>query len=260
MRRYLRIWARMGAMSLQGQLSHRLGSAGFLLGKMIRMLFFLAYVVAVFRHTETLAGYTMTEIVVFFLTFNLVDITAQALFRGIYAARRVIQDGDLDTYLTQPCSPLFRLACTSLDFLDLATLLPVLFLLAKTLPSLGGLGPGPIAAYALLLANGLTIAFAIHVFVGALAVRTQELENTIWVYRDLMFLGKFPIDIYAAPVRWLLVTAVPIGVMVCFPTLALLGRLSPPWILYSAALAASLLAASLWFWRDSLRRYTSVSS
>ncbi|HVE13009.1 MAG TPA: ABC-2 family transporter protein [Elusimicrobiota bacterium] len=257
--RYFRIWRRMALNSLQAQLSYRMGSAGFFVGKLVRMFFFLAYVVAIFGRTQKLAGYSLDEVVVFFLTFNIIDVAAQIFLRGVYAARRVIDDGDLDTYLTQPCAPLFRMACSSVDFLDLGTLIPVLVLLARTWPRLGPVPADRVLAYGLLIANGMAIAFAIHVFVGALAVRTQELENTIWVYKDMMFLGKFPMDIYASPVRWVLVTAVPIGVMVCFPAQALLGKLSWAWGLYAVLLSAALLAASLAFWRDSLKRYTSVS-
>jgi len=146
------------------------------------------------------------------------------------------------------------------DFLDVATLLPVLVLMSPTLDRLGPVGPAQLALYLALLANGVAVALAIHIFVGALAVRTQELENTIWVYRDMMFLGKFPSDIYAPALQWALVTLIPIGVMTSFPAKALLGVLSPAWTAYAFAFAALALAASLGFWRDSLRRYTSVSS
>lgn len=259
-RRYFAIWLRMAQMSLMAQLSHKLASAGFLVGKVIRLVFFFAYVVAIFQHTDRLAGYTLVQTALFFLTFNLVDITASVFFRGIYAARHVVEDGDLDTYLTQPTSPLFRIACVCVDFLDVATMLPVLVLMAMTWQRLGPVTPLHLALYLALVANGVAIALAIHIFVGALAVRTQELENTIWVYRDMMFLGKFPADIYAPALQWALVTMVPIALMTSFPAKALLGLLSPAWTLYAFAFAGASLGASLWFWRDSLRHYTSVSS
>lgn len=260
MSRYLRLWARMARMSMQAQLTHRLGSVGFLLGKLIRIFFFFAYLTAVFRHAETVAGYTLPQIAVFFLTFNIVDITAQVFFRGIYGARRAIQDGDLDTYLTQPCSPLFRLACSSVDFLDVLTMIPVLALMGATLGRLGPLDAGRMALYLMMTGAGVAVAWAIHVFVAGLAVRTQELENTIWLYRDMMFLGKLPTDIYASPMRWALLTVIPIGVMVTLPAKAMLGLLSSGWAAYSLVFAAASVALSALFWRDALRRYTSVSS
>ncbi len=258
--RYLAIWARMAAMSLQAQMSHPLGSVGFLLGKLVRILFFFAFVVAIFKSVKSLGGYGLADMALFFLTFNLVDLGAQIFFRGIYGARRVVEEGDFDFYLIQPCSPLFRLLFTTLDFLDLATALPVLVLLVMVFKRLPALGFGRYALYFLLTANGVAIAMAIHVLVAGLAVRTQELENSIWVYRDLMFMGKFPTDIYGAVARWALTLVVPVAVMCTFPAKALLGLLSPAWIVYSFGFALALLALARRYWLDSVRLYTSSSS
>jgi len=251
----------MTGMSLQAQLAYPLGSLGFFLGKLVRLLFFFAFVLAVFQHTQSLAGYSLVEMALFFLTFNLVDITAQIFFRGIYGARRAVADGDFDFYLIQPCPPLLRLLMTSVDFLDILTMLPVLALVGVVFARLPeGLGLGRHLLYLLLTANGVGIALAIHVFVAGLAVRTQELENAIWIYRDIMFMGKFPVDIYGTAARWALTLVIPIGVMCTFPAKALLGLLSPAWTLYALALCLLLLSASAWYWRGSVRSYTSSSS
>jgi ABC-2 type transport system permease protein len=260
MRKHWAIWTRMAAMSLQVQLSYRWGSLGFLLGKMVRLLFFFGFVAAVFNHTDSLAGYSLEETALFFLTFNLVDMTAQIFFRGIYGARRAVQDGDFDFYLIQPCHPLFRLACSTVDFLDTVTMLPVLFMTAVVfgrLPDPGWIG---ILAYVLLTLNGVLIALAFHVFVAGLAVRTQELENAIWIYREVMFMGKFPVDIYGQALRMILTLVIPIAVMCTFPAKAALGLLSPAWAAYAFGLCAVMLTLSGWYWRDSVSRYTSSSS
>lgn len=261
MRFYWRVWLRMAAMSLQAQLAYPVSSVGFLLGKLIRLGFFLAFIAAVFTHTQAIAGYSLIEMALFFLTFNLVDIAAQILFRGIYAARWTIAEGDFDFYLIQPCSPLFRMAFTTVDFLDVFTILPVLAMLGVVFVKLpGGLGLGAYALYVLLTLNALSIAAAIHVAVAGLAVRTQELESTIWVYREIMMMGKFPVDVYGPVMRLVLTLALPIAVMTTFPAKALLGALPPGWIAYAVGLNAVLLAASGRFWVNSVAQYTSSSS
>ncbi len=260
LRRYGRVWTRTASMAMQVQLTYRLGSFGFLLGKMIRLLFFFAFVVAIFNHVESIAGYGLVETALFFLTYNLVDMIAQIFFRGVYGARRAVNEGDFDFYLVQPCSPLFRMVFSSVDFLDVVTLLPVLAMIGMTFARLPAYDWTRYAAYALLVANGVAIVFAIHVFVCGLAVRTQELENAIWVYRDVMFMGKFPVDVYAKPVRAALTFVIPIAVMTTFPAKALLGKLSPSWALYAVALAVVSTALAAVWWRGSVARYTSSSS
>ena len=190
LRKYWRIWLRTASMAMQAQLTYRLGSFGFLLGKMIRLLFFFAFMAAVFNHVETVAGYNLVETALFFMTFNLVDMTAQIFFRGVYGARRTVTEGDFDFYLVQPCSPLFRMTCSSVDFLDIITILPVIVMTGMVFARLPPLGWQNYAAYALLMLNGVGLIYAIHILVAALAVRTQELESAIWMYRDGRVMGK----------------------------------------------------------------------
>lgn len=261
MKKHWRIWTKMAVMSLGAQLSYGWGSAGFLFGKIVRLGFFLFFLIAIYERIDRVAGYSMAETVLFFLTFNLIDIVSMVFFRGVYSARRVVAEGDLDYFLIQPCSPLLRIAGGNVDFLDIATLLPVGALFVWNLRQLpAGLDAVRLAAYGFLVVNGILIALALHILVAALAVRTQELENTIWVYRDLMFLARFPVDVYTGGLRWALTLVIPIGIMVSFPAKALLGALSPAWAAYALLLGAALTAAAAFSWRSALTHYTSVSS
>lgn len=259
-RKYFRIWVRTASMAMQAQLTYRLGSFGFLVGKMIRLLFFFAFVVAIFRNVKEVAGYNLVETALFFLTFNVVDMSAQILFRGVYGARRIVSEGDFDFYLIQPCDPLFRMVFSTVDFLDIVTLLPVLVMVILVFRRLPPLGWERYAAYTALVVNGVALVYSLHVLVAGVAVRTQELENAIWIYRDVMFMGKFPVDVYSPAVRWALTFGIPIAVMTSFPSKALLGLLTPAWAAYAVGLNAVLLALSARFWRGSVAAYTSSSS
>jgi ABC-2 type transport system permease protein len=232
-----------------------------LIGKLLRFAFFLTYLLAIFRRLPGLKGYSMAEVVLFFMTFNIVDVTAQFLFRGLYGVKMLISEGDFDKILTQPAHPLFRISVMGMDMLDLLTLVPIGAVTVWALHKL----PVPVTAehvllYGILLANALVMAFAFHVVIGALSVKTQEMEGAIWIYRDLMTLGRFPINIYSEFMRGLFVTVLPIGVMVSFPSEALLGLLSWKAAAYAVALGLVCHAAAQAFWRGMLREYTSISS
>jgi ABC-2 type transport system permease protein len=259
--KYLRIWVRLAIISFLVQMESFVSSFGYLLGKLVRIGFFLFFLFSIFKHTSALAGYTLPEVALFFLTFNMIDILAQLFFRGIYGIRSLIREGDFDYFLIQPANVLFRVAFHTVDFLDVLTIIPVLFITAYVLRQIpGGVTTWRLVQYSLLILNGLIIAFAIHIAVASLAVLTQELENTIWIYRDLMTLGRFPSDIYDAPMRGILTFLVPVAVMVSFPAKAYLGKLAPIWLLHALGMAMTSLALSLYFWRFATRRYTSVSS
>lgn len=248
-------------MSYGVQAASPLSSVGYLLGKLMRVAFFLIFLAAIFQHTKALAGYSLEETALFFLTFNLVDILAQLFFRGIYGIRALIQEGDFDYFLIQPAHVLFRVSFNMVDFLDVVTGIPVLLItiyIMRRIP--GALEPRHVAAYIFLTLNGLLIAFAFHLAVAALAVLTQEMENTIWIYRDLMTLGRFPADIYSGSMRAVITFVIPIAVMTTFPAKAALGLLAGQWWVLAIFLSILSVVFGLSFWDYAVRQYTSVSS
>lgn len=260
-RKYIRVWLTMAKMSFAEQSSSRLNAATLFLGKIIRLGFVFFFLIALFSHTQSLAGFSLTETLLFFMTFNLVDMTSQLLFRGIYWIKWLIDRGELDLTLTRPISPLFRLATHTTDFLDLLTLIPTLVILLGVMARLDTqISFWQLFLYLLLVLLGVILALSIHIFVAGVAVFTQEVDNLIWIYRDLMTMGRFPASIYALPVRLVLTFAIPIAVMVSFPAEALLGILSWYWVLFSILWTALFFWGSLKFWKLSLKYYTSVSS
>lgn len=264
-RKYVAVWWRLAQMAFLMQFANRWSSLGWLGGKVVRLVFFLVFIVAIFKHVPSVAGYSLFQVAIFFLTFNIVDIVAQLFFRGLYMVGRDIREGDMDFYLLQPVHPLFRMASNMVDFLDFMTLLPVLavtfYLLPRTLaPFPAAEAARNLALYLLLCLNGVVIAFALHVLIASLTVRTQQMENTIWMYRDMMSLGRFPVDIYSRPIQFVLATVLPVGVMVSYPSKALIGLLSPLNVLLAFVLSAVIVALALASWKSALRRYSSVSS
>jgi ABC-2 type transport system permease protein len=259
--KYLRIWLCLIRNSFKTQMSTSFASLGYLIGKFIRFGFFLFYLLAIFERLPGLKGYSMPEIVLFFMTFNFVDVGGQFLFRGLYSVKVLIEEGDFDKILTQPANPLFRISVMGMDLLDLLTLFPIVGVSIWAVHKLPyPIHFGDIALFLVLLVNALVIAFSFHVLIGALSVKTQELEGAIWVYRDVMTLGRFPINVYSEVIRGLFVTMVPVGIMITFPTRALLGHLSWSLAAYSFAIGVFFYVGSQLYWRRMLHEYTSISS
>jgi ABC-2 type transport system permease protein len=258
--KYGRIWRQLAWMSFLTQTGHPISSTGYLLGKLVRVGFFLFFLKAIFQHTQSLVGYSLEEVVLFFLTFNLIDILAQLIFRGVYGVRALIREGDLDYFLIQPTNVLFRMCFSSVDFLDVVTTVPIVAVIAWLFPQLGPVSALHVFLYVTLIINGLFISFAVHVAVASVAVWTQELDNTIWIYRDLMSLGRFPVDIYVPWVRHLLTFMIPVAVMISFPVKAYLRQLTFSQYGVALLVTACFVGVSLWFWNCAKQRYTSVSS
>nr|MBI5455540.1 ABC-2 family transporter protein [Candidatus Levybacteria bacterium] len=262
MKKYFKVWKQIAIMNLESQYGSgsRLNTALLIAGKIIRLFFVLAFLIYLFAHTKTLAGYTLYQTLLFFMTFNLVDITAQFFFRGIYVTRNLVKEGYLDTVLVKPINPLFRIASHTIDFLDLLTLIPVVGVLIYVISNVGPLTYQSVSVYLFLCFLGFLIAMAIHIIIAALAVSTQEIDNEIWIYRDLMTMGRFPVDIYSAPIQFILTFVVPVAVMISIPSKALIGNLAFEWIFTSTTITFVFVTFSLWFWNYCLKQYSSISN
>lgn len=262
MKKYFRVWKQIAGMNFESQYGagSRLNTVLLITGKLIRLFFVLLFLVYLFSHTKSLAGYNLFQTLLFFMTFNLIDIIAQFFFRGIYVTRFLVREGALDNVLTKPINPLFRLASHTIDFLDLLTLIPVVGILIYVISKIDNITLTGIILYLLLCSLGLVIAMAIHIVIAALAVATQEIDNEIWIYRDLMTMGRFPIDIYSTPIRFILTFIIPVAVMISVPSKALIGNLGLEWIFISMIITLVFLIFSLVFWQWSLKQYSSISN
>lgn len=239
--------------------TYRVGVFVFIVGKLMRFGFFLAFIYFLLIRTNTLAGYTLQQTIFFFLTFNLIDVIAQFLFREVYTFRYLVVSGSFDLVLVKPMSALFRSLMGRADVFDFFTIPPLIFAIYYM-----GMQMGPTLTqailYVLLLLNGLLIATAFHIATLSLGMATLEIDHTIMIYRDLVNLGRLPIDIYQQPLRGILTYLVPVGIMISLPVKALMGLVSTTGVLVSLGLGFVMFILSLRFWNFALTKYTSASS
>lgn len=258
LKKYFKIWWITAINSFQIQLMVRWALAFFLLAKILRFTIFTIFIIILVGKTSALAGYSLDQTIFFYLSFNLIDILSQLLFREVYRFRPQVVSGNFDFYLIKPFNPLFRSLATGPDLMDFLTLIPLIGAIVYFIQRLQIDDPLNIFLYLLLLILGFVIALSFHILVLALAVATTEIDHAIMVYRDVVALGRMPVDIYTEPIRGFITFIIPVGIMMSFPAKSLLGLLSPILILYAAIFAISLFLISLRIWNFSLKRYSSA--
>jgi ABC-2 type transport system permease protein len=256
---YFNIWLRLTLSSFQTAFISGIGAAFFLLGKFLRFGFLLLLTFLIVDRTKSLAGYSLNQVLIFYMTYNVIDTLTQLLFREVYRFRPKVVSGDFDLDLVKPANSLFRALLGGADPLDIIILIPYLIILTIVLQQTQ-YTVLEFISYIWLIINGFLIAMAFHIMVLALGIITTEIDHAMMIYRDLTTLGRFPIDIYHEPLRSVVTFIIPIGIMMSFPPKALFGLLSPIWVLVATLLAAIFIYISLWFWRYALTQYTSASS
>lgn len=259
--RLVKIWLMVASRAAQSQLLTGIAGILFIIGKIVRFLLFFVFLFAVLSSSQTLAGYSREQVILFFLVFNLVDISIQFLFRGVYVFRPLVVSGNYDLDLLKPLPSFFRPLFGWTDILDFITLVPLLgyflwFIFAHQLFS----GFADLVLFFLLLFNALLIAFAFHLFVCAVCVLTTEIDHLVWVYRDLTSMARFPTDIYQRGIQAILTFTIPVVILITVPAKALLGLLSWQWVIFSFLISGVFLFLSLRFWKFALKQYSSASS
>jgi ABC-2 type transport system permease protein len=258
-KKYLKIWWIMSRNSFSMIISQKLALSVFLIGKVFRFIFFFGFLYFLLLGTKTLAGYSSNQVIFFFLTFNLIDVITQFLFREVYNFRPMIINGDFDLVLVKPLNALFRVLMGGADVIDLVTIPPLIaltiyfaFLLHPTLLST--------FLYLLLLLNGFLIAAAFHIIVLSFAIVTLEVDHTIMIYRDLTSLGRLPVDIYKQPLQAFLTYLVPVGIMITLPAKVIMGLVGPLGILSAFFIGILAVFIAFKFWNYALTKYSSASS
>jgi ABC-2 type transport system permease protein len=246
--------------SFQSLMVTRLGTILFISGKLLRFFFFLSFLIILVTKTKVLAGFTLWQIILFYLTFNFIDSACQMFFRDVYRFRQQVVTGSFDFILLKPINPLFRILFGGSDTLDLITLIPFIFMLVFVSTKISGITFFGVVSYILLILNAFVIATSFHIIVVSLAVFTTEIDHAIMMYRDFTGMGRFPIHIYTQPLQSLVTFIIPVGIMMTYPVDALLGLLSYQSIIISFCIGFGFFSFSIFFWKYAIRRYCSASS
>lgn len=240
-------------------ISQKLSLFVFLTGKILRFTFFFLFLFFILKGAGTLAGYSGNQIIFFFLTFNIVDVVSQFLFREVYRFRPMIVNGDFDFVMVKPINSLFRVLMGGADIIDLITI-PPLVIATVYFGILLNLNFSQVLIYLALVFNGLLIATALHIIVLSLAIITMEIDHMVMIYKDITSLGRLPADIYKQPLQTFLTYIIPVGIMMTLPAKAAMGLISP-WGAVSAFIVGIIsIFISLKFWNFALTKYTSASS
>ncbi len=256
----LRIILHFSSNSFQQMLSNIPVFLIFFLSKLVRYSLFLFFLVLLFNGVTSVMGYSREQMLMFYLIFNVIDTTAQMMFREVYRFRPLIVSGGFDAVLTKPFSPIIRSLFGGPDFIDLGLLVIIISVsIYVTSTSLHPTFFQVILTLAMII-NSLLIAAAFHIAVLGIGVISLSVDHLVMIFRDLTALMRIPVDMFTNPIRSILTFVLPVGIMFTFPAKALFGLLNWQLVLISFIFGGLSLYLSLKFWHYSLRQYQSASS
>lgn len=258
---YYRIWKQSVLMNFRVNTASKIEFVCYVIAKVVRLGFFFVFIYALFRNTATVAGYARGEVLLFCAFMNTIDIAFQLFCRGLTTVPNMVRKGEYDILFTKPVSPFFLTCFKMFDFMDLATVgAALVFLVIALLELPYTLLPSNMLLAIVAWGCSLLMAIALNVMIAALAFWVTEIENGVWIYRDLVYVGRFPPEVYPEHIRQFFTFIIPILLIVAMPTQVLIGRARPTYFFVMGGMTLVLLLVSRFVWQRALQRYTSASA
>ena len=259
-------WLRVARVQLRlavlGELQYRINLLVQVVQSLIALGTGLVALALVFQQVDRLNGWSAPELLTVMGTHLLVGGLLQSWIQPNMA--RLIQDvreGGLDLLLTRPMDAQLLVSLREFRLWQLVDLLLGLLVLALALRRLGGeLGLAQALAFALLVAMGTAMLYAIWLMLSASAFWVIRGGDLLEVFSSFHQAGRWPVDLYPPWLRGTLTFVLPMAFAVTVPAETLARHLEPRVLVLAAWLTVLLLALSRAVWQAGLRRYAGASA
>lgn len=233
--------------------------AGLLSGALLAVVgpVFLA---TLFQHVSTLGQWSAPEVLFVWGYADTVSGCFYVVFQGLYVLnRRYILGAELDRLLVRPVDPYLQLLVDNLAIDELPSVLLGVAVMGVAvawglpLPEPWRLALLPVWLLASLGALGGAVTT-----IASLAFHLHHRGTAVGLVMQLTTFVRYPLDLFGAPMRWLLTVGLPFGFAGFYGACFFLPR--PGFAAFAWAtlpVGAAALAVGYTAWRVGLRRYTS---
>ncbi|MBQ7143814.1 MAG: ABC-2 family transporter protein [Oscillospiraceae bacterium] len=224
----------------------------------------LAALYFILQAIPALAGYSLPE-VGFFYGFSMLPIALDHLFSDEFwlVAYRRVQEGDMDMFFLRPVPVMFQVFAETFQpegFGELIVGVALISVCASQLTVTVSIGA--VAVLCVGAVFGAVIITSLKVAMSALAFIFKRSGPLLQVVYNFSAYAKYPLAIYPAFLRALLIFVLPFGLFISLPVDTLLTGSHDPWLLSLAIIgcAAVFFALAVWVWTRCERRYESTGS
>lgn len=219
-----------------------------------------AYVI--FYRAQSLAGWTYYQVLALLGVYHMISgFIAAFVAPNMRLLMEDVRQGTFDFVLLKPVSSQFLASIRQLTLWRLADILLGAALALYAMGKLGGgIGPAQAGQFVVMLLAGAAIVYAFWLMLATLCFWVVRVDNIEMIFWNLFEAGRYPLDVYPAWIQRALTVVIPLAFITTIPARALIGTLTPHWLLTALLVAAVMLVVSSLFWRVALRRYSSASS
>jgi ABC-2 type transport system permease protein len=262
--RYGRLYAALWKNSVAREMSFK---GNFILWIFVELLWFglqLSFIEVVYSQTDTIGSWTKWQMVVLVGASNFIQQIYQAFFlTNCTGLSELVRTGKMDFLLALPVNTRFIVSLRQVDlgaFVNAVFGLTVMIFAlhkAQAVPSLG-----QILGFSALCVAGILIHYSLMFMLAAISFWTVRAQGIVWGYYNLFNIARLPDEAFQrGAFKAIFTFALPVLLVSNVPTRVIANKLEHPWPwLLLLALGVVWAFISEWFWRLSIRRYTSASS
>lgn len=260
----LRLYLRMIAYSIRGQLQYRASFVLLTLGDALGALIGYLGIWALFDRFGALGGWTLAEAGIFFGMGNMAFALCEMFMREYLTFSRHVRSGEFDRFLLRPRAIVLQMLGAQCQLMRIGRLLQgaVVFAICYGMTG-GGWGPDRWLLMVLTVLGGALLFSGVVVLQATSSFWTIEsLEVWNCITYGGVTLVQYPIDIYQKPLRYFFTFIVPLAATNYWPCAYLLGRgYVSPWLSWASPFIGLLFfLGSLLVWRFGVSHYQSTGS
>jgi ABC-2 type transport system permease protein len=261
--RYLRLYAALWKNSVAREMSFK---GNFLLWIVVELLWFglqLCFVSVIFSQTDKIESWSQWQVVLLVGASNFIQQLYQAFFlTNCTNLSELVRTGKLDFMLLLPVNTRFLV---SLRVVDLGAFVNALFAVCVMTYAAVKLNlhptAGQFAGFAALCLVGILIHYSLMFILATICFWTVRAQGIVWGYYNLFNIARLPDEAFHGAFKAVFTFALPVLLVSNVPVRVLADKFSSPsaWLLL-LGLGVTWAVVAEWFWRLSVRRYTSASS
>ena len=262
-KRYGRIYGMLWRNALAREMSFK---SNFLLWIVVEFLWFalqLAFMTVIYQHTDRIQDWSRWEVILLVGTSHFIQQVFQAFFlTNCTQLSELVRTGKLDFVLLLPANSRFLLSLRQVDlggFINAASAVAVMAYAARQL----ALRPGAteLAAFGLLCVAGILIHYSLMFMLASISFWTVRAQGIVWGYYSMFNIARLPDTALQGSFRMAFTFVIPMLLVSNVPARLLADKLGSIFDMALLLLMALLCwLVSGWFWRFSVRRYTSASA
>lgn len=260
--KYLSLYKSMFAYSLNRELQYRVNFAVIVIGYILYLASNLALFGILYSWVDSVGGWNYAQVLVFLGTYHIIHgLWDFGTALNVERISEYIAQGSLDMILIRPVNSLFYVIFRNMNFAPLVnSILGIIIVAIGMTKAHVAVTFGHVALYIIMVINGLIIFTMLQLILQLISfwvVRTNVVNDLF--YQVIKFAEK-PDAIYKGFLKRFLIFAIPMIVVVNFPSRILLGKANMGYVCWDFAVTIILLVIGIAGWRLSVKYYSSASS